>query len=148
MRERVLIGFDCPSAVAIVALLRHPSRPLSIPIILQYRPPVDQICVELPAGLIDEEEGPGESAMRELVEETGYGGDAAAARVASVGQIVLSDPGMSRASMQLVTIEVDLKEGEEAPIAKLEDGEHIEVRITPLAELFGHLQGRSRCPRG
>lgn len=43
--------------------------------------------------------------------------------------------------MRLVTIEVELKEGEEAPVANLEDGEHIEVRVTPVSELLAHLEG-------
>ena len=37
--------------------------------------------------------------------------------------LVSSDPGMSTANMQLVTIEVELREGEEEPVAKLEEGE-------------------------
>ena len=44
--------------------------------------------------------------------------------------------------MKLVTLEVQLKEDEELPIANLEDGEHIEVRITPLKELYAHLEGQ------
>lgn len=69
------------AAVAIAALLRHPSRPLSIPIILQFRPPASGICVELPAGLIDESESPETAAVRELLEETGYGGPAFEGRI-------------------------------------------------------------------
>ena len=42
--------------------------------ILQYRPPIDAICVELPAGLIDGDETAGSSGVRELEEETGYAG--------------------------------------------------------------------------
>ena len=45
--------------------------------------------------------------------------------------------------MKLVTLEVQLKENEELPVANLEEGEHIEVRITPLKELYAHLEGQS-----
>jgi ADP-ribose pyrophosphatase len=99
--------------------------------ILQYRPPIDAICVELPAGLIDGDETAGSSGVRELEEETGYAGE-----VVYTGQVVYSDPGMSKANMRLVTIECDLKEGEAPPVANLEDGEFIEVRVTPLARTF------------
>lgn len=58
-------------AVALVALLKHPSRPLSLPIILQYRAPTESVCVELPAGLIDKGETTEEAGIRELHEETG-----------------------------------------------------------------------------
>jgi len=63
--------------------------------ILQYRPPIQSICVELPAGLIDKGESPETSALRELYEETGYGGDAFERRVKVVelGGTVVSDPG-------------------------------------------------------
>lgn len=88
------------AAVAIAALLRHPSKPLSIPIILQYRPPVKAICVELPAGLIDRDEDPATTAVRELHEETGYGGDEFEGRIKVVDKsgVIVSDPGMSNVS--------------------------------------------------
>lgn len=129
-------------AVAVAAILEHPSRPLSIPIILQYRPPVGTICVELPAGLIDKGENPTQAGLREMYEETGYGGDKFEGRikVIELGGVVPSDPGMSTANMHLCTIEVQLKEGEETPVAKLEPGEHIEVRVTPLNDLYAHLE--------
>jgi len=38
----------------------------------QYRPPIDAICIEFPAGLIDAGEQPEQAALRELREETGY----------------------------------------------------------------------------
>jgi 8-oxo-dGTP pyrophosphatase MutT (NUDIX family) len=40
----------------------------------QYRPPVDKVVIEVPAGLIDAGETPEQCAVRELLEETGYVG--------------------------------------------------------------------------
>ncbi|KAI7877788.1 hypothetical protein K492DRAFT_171358 [Lichtheimia hyalospora FSU 10163] len=41
-------------------------------LVVQYRPAVDQYCVEFPSGLIDPDEDPVDAAVRELREETGY----------------------------------------------------------------------------
>jgi ADP-ribose pyrophosphatase len=40
----------------------------------QYRPPLDKIVIEIPAGLIDAGETAEQAAVRELKEETGYVG--------------------------------------------------------------------------
>lgn len=67
---------------------RHDTEPLSTVIILQFRPPVNSICVELPAGLVDGEEEPAKAGERELYEETGYKGE-----TEQVSPIIVSDPG-------------------------------------------------------
>lgn len=111
-------------AVAIAAILKHPINEVSTIIILQYRPPVGTICVEFPAGLIDANESATQAGIRELYEETGYGGSTFEGRikVIELGGVVPSDPGMSSANMNLLTLEVELKEGEETPVPKLEPG--------------------------
>ena len=92
-KTRGKTGID---AVAIAPILRHPSRPASTLVILQYRPPVKAFCVEFPAGLIDEDETPEEAAVRELREETGYEG-----KVLDCSPTIVADPGLTDANMQV-----------------------------------------------
>lgn len=57
------------NGIVIYALLKEdPSR---IVMIRQYRYPLDAWLYELPAGLIDGQESPGQAAVREMKEETG-----------------------------------------------------------------------------
>ena len=48
--------------------------------------------------------------------------------------------------LQMVTIEVQLKEGDEQPEQHLDEGEHIERRVVPLDQLYEKLQGMSSAP--
>ncbi|KAJ9096410.1 hypothetical protein QFC21_005232 [Naganishia friedmannii] len=134
-------------AVAIIALLDHPSKPLSTVILEQYRPPIENTVIELPAGLVDEGETPEEAAVRELIEETGYGGDgegAGTATVEDVSPILVSDPGMTNANMRLCTVRVKLSESDPEPKQKLDEGEHIVKRIVEVKELYNVLQEYDR----
>jgi hypothetical protein len=59
--------------VGIVAILEKASGP-EIILQKQYRPPIDKVVIEVPAGLVDAGESAEEAAVRELKEETGYVG--------------------------------------------------------------------------
>lgn len=91
----------------------------------QERKPIGRACLELPAGLVGDEEG-GESveeaARRELEEETGY----RAGRVEALGEF-FSSPGMTSERFTVVRA-TELERTGEA-----EDG--ITVHRTALAEL-------------
>ena len=60
-------------AVNIVTILEKPSGP-ELLLQKQYRPPIDKVVIETPAGLIDPGESAEECAVRELKEETGFVG--------------------------------------------------------------------------
>ena len=95
----------------------------------QFRVPLGRVCLELPAGLIgDEQEGedPLLAAQRELEEETGY----AAAEWDDLGEY-FSSPGMLGESFTLLRARglTQVSEGGGVP------GENITVHRVPLAEI-------------
>lgn len=106
-----------------------------IVLVEQYRPPVGQRVVELPAGLAGDIVGhEGESlllaAQRELLEETGY----AASRWTELG-VGYSSPGLTDESVALF-----LAEGLERVEAGGGDGtESITIHEPPLANVAGWL---------
>ncbi|KAF9002000.1 NUDIX hydrolase domain-like protein [Cyathus striatus] len=138
-KTRKSTGVD---AVAIFAVLRSKtdSFPLSTVVIEQYRPPIDKFIIELPAGLIDEGETAEEAAVRELEEETGYKAD----KILESSPVVVSDPGMTNANMQLVTVEVELDDHLKMPEPKLDAGEFIVKRIVEISKLNEELKEYDR----
>ncbi|KAJ3364198.1 hypothetical protein GGF31_000582 [Allomyces arbusculus] len=140
--ERTTRSGDCDGknylldSVAILALLKGGSKPTETVLTLQYRPPVDKLCVELPAGLIDKGETAEEAAVRELKEETGYRGN-----VVRTTGIQFNDPGLTNANMKLCILDVDrsLLENQH-PVATPEDGEFIDRRLVPVRELLAKLE--------
>lgn len=95
----------------------------------QWRPALQGRCLELPAGLVgDEQEGESveAAAMRELEEETGY----RAARMVNLGRFHAS-PGMSSEGFTLLRAEGLTKVGEGGGV----EGEDIVVHRVPLADV-------------
>jgi len=95
----------------------------------QFRVPLGRNCLELPAGLIgDEEEGEAvqAAAIRELEEETGY----RAARMTELGYFY-SSPGMVSEGFCLLRAEGLERTGEGGGV----EGENIKVHRIPLGEV-------------
>ena len=129
-------------AVAIGNVLLHPSKPPSTLLVIQYRPPLDAYTVEWPAGLIDADETAEQAAVREFKEETGYD-----CKLVSMSPVQSADPGMSDANMKMAMVEVHLGENDPEPEQRLEDGEHIERVVVPLAEFYDRLVEYSKKDR-
>ena len=80
-----------PAAVAIVAVYKG-----RMALVEQRRPAVDRQLLELPAGMVDEDERPLDAANRELREEIGY----RAQSIYQIGEFYMS-PGYSDEVMHL-----------------------------------------------
>jgi ADP-ribose pyrophosphatase len=104
----------------------------------QYRVPLGRNCLELPAGLIGDEEA-GEAvetaAARELEEETGYRAD----RIAVVGEFY-SSPGMVSESFSFVKALGLTKVSEGGGV----EGENITVHRVALDQLEGFIDVKRR----
>lgn len=95
----------------------------SLVMIRQYRVPFGRPLIELPAGLVDPGETPGQAALRELEEETGYSGT-----IARVGPAVSSSSGLTTETFYLVDAVVD-----ETPSGRLRRGGSEEIEVFTVA---------------
>ena len=113
------------SAAVIVAI----DEESHVILVEQYRVALERHCLELPAGLVgDDEEGedPRDAAIRELEEETGY----RAERMIDLGRFH-SSPGMASEGFTLLRAERLRRTGEGGGV----EGEDILVHRVPLSEV-------------
>jgi len=121
------------STNAVVILAEHHGKVI---LIEQYRVPVGRRCVELPAGLVGDEdknatvEG---TAIKELEEETGFTAD----RIERLGEFQ-SSPGMVAESFTLVRAHRVRKVGEGGGT----ENEDITVHLVPRAEIPAFVEQR------
>jgi 8-oxo-dGTP pyrophosphatase MutT (NUDIX family) len=111
--------------VGIVA--RTPSG--RIPIVRQFRPALEAYTWELPAGTVDKDEDPAESARRELLEETGY-------PARSVHRLGITSPCTGRLSNRQYCFFIEA--GDRIADAKPEPG--IEVDLITLERLLAMIR--------
>ncbi|EGT58668.1 CBN-NDX-2 protein [Caenorhabditis brenneri] len=117
--------------VSILARVKKDGK-IYILLVKQYRIPVGKVCLELPAGLVDEKETIEQAALRELHEETGY----KANRVVKVSTICYLDPSITDDSQKIVIVDVDGDSSENKnPVQKLDPTESIEIVLVEVSEL-------------
>ncbi|MFP4050131.1 MAG: NUDIX domain-containing protein [Thermoplasmata archaeon] len=100
--------------------------------IKNYRYPIDEMVLELPAGLIDEEESPIETAERELEEETGY-------ILKDAEKLVEYHP---IASLNTQKAHLFIGDAEEGGKINRDKGEEIEIKIIPIKKIYKKLENR------
>ena len=100
-----------------------------IPIVRQFRPALEAYTWELPAGTVDKDETPSESAQRELLEETGYPGR-------SVHRLSTTSPDTGRLSNRQYCFFIEA--GDRIADAKPEPG--IEVDLVTLERLVAMIR--------
>jgi 8-oxo-dGTP pyrophosphatase MutT (NUDIX family) len=124
----------CHGAALMVAVLKPSNRLI---LIKQYRPPAERFIIEFPAGLIDPGEPPEETAVRELLEETGYNG-----KIVKSWAPSYSSPGMTGETVRMYFMEVDENSPENLNVSPSpEEGEHIETELVELEKLQDYIDG-------
>lgn len=93
----------------------------------QYRHGMQEVMLELPGGIVEDDETPLEGIKRELLEETGYTSD----NFVEVGRLFPNPSIQSNVLHCFLALDVEKVGGQ-----KLDDAEDIEVRLIPLDELI------------
>jgi ADP-ribose pyrophosphatase len=93
-------------------------------LVRQYRPAIERFSLELPAGMVDPDEDPLETARRELLEETGY----SVLSIERIGNAATCSSRISNTSHSFF-----VRVGERKPGFVEERG--VEVRAVPVNEL-------------
>ncbi|KAI4742362.1 putative ADP-ribose pyrophosphatase [Aureobasidium sp. EXF-12298] len=135
-------------AVGIVAILEKATGP-ELLLQKQYRPPIDKVCIEVPAGLVDEGEDAETCALRELKEETGYVGEVIKGTLGvtpvmfngheegAATNCVFADPGFCNTNLNMVHVRLDMSNPDnQNPRPELEENEFIECFSIPLKSLY------------
>lgn len=127
-------------AAVILPIEERPDHAPRLILVEQYRVPLGKSCLELPAGLIGDDdsaddEAPLDAAIRELEEETGY----RAATMTDLGEFY-SSPGMVSESFTLFRATGLVKIHEGGGVS----GENITVHAVPVNEIAAYVADRRK----
>ncbi|MGD8405516.1 MAG: NUDIX hydrolase [Anaerolineales bacterium] len=115
---------ECGTWVNVIAL----TKAREVVLVTQYRHGVGQVMLEIPAGLMDEEdENPVQTAQRELLEETGYTGE----RFIEVGKAYPNPATHNNLTYSFLALDVEKAGGQH-----LDETEEIEVSLMSFDELI------------
>ncbi len=119
--------FDCPDWVSVVPVTEGGEFVL----VRQYRHGIDGPTLEIPGGIVDEGQDPPSAALRELREETGYGG----------GTLVSLGSTRANPALQSNSYHMFLAQGVRllGP-TEFDEGEHCELVLLSKAELRGYIE--------
>lgn len=120
--EKEFVVIHSPDWVNVVALT--PDR--HVVLVRQFRFGADAVCLEVPGGVIEKGEDPVAAGLRELLEETGYGGG-----TARLLGSVHPNPAIQDNRCHFVLVEGAIPTG---PM-KWDDDEDIAVSTAPLAQV-------------
>ncbi len=146
---------NCDGVIGIVPFTENHE----VLLIRQYRPPINNFVIELPAGLVDPGESFEDAVRRELIEETGY----------AAGEIhyLTEGPMSSGASAEILTVyaatglsHVGIGERDETenievlavPLGRLSEtldelrdkGDHVDLKVFGLIEMAKNLLNKKR----
>jgi ADP-ribose pyrophosphatase len=124
-RDRTEHDFFCieaPDWINIIPLTRHGE----VVMIEQYRHGTNEVTLEIPGGMVDEDERPNEAAPRELLEETGY----SASDLLLLGR---TRPNPALQNNWLYSFLARDASFQRAPV--FDSTEHTAVRLVPLADV-------------
>lgn len=121
-RRGVFVVVDAPDWVNVIALTAD-DRVL---LIEQFRHGIEKVTTEIPGGSVDPGEDPLDAGLRELREETGYGGGSA-----ELIGAVTPNPALMNNHCHTVLVRGVERQGE----AQLEGYEEIRTYLAPLADV-------------
>ena len=121
-RSGEFVVLDSPDWVNVVAIT-HDQR---VVLIEQFRHGTEEVTLEIPGGTVDDGEDPLAAGLRELREETGYGGGEA-----EMMAVVAPNPALLNNRCHTVLVRGVEPQG----IAQLEGLEEIRTRLVPLREV-------------
>jgi 8-oxo-dGTP pyrophosphatase MutT (NUDIX family) len=126
--------FECGTWINVIAL----TKKREVVLVNQYRHGVKQVMLEIPAGIMDEQdESPLQAARRELLEETGYASD----RFVEVGRVYPNPATHNNLTYSFLALDA-----EQVGKQSLDATEEIEVSLIPFDE-FVSLAKRGGLPQ-